>query len=573
MLIHLAIRDFTIIHRLDVDLGAGLTALTGETGAGKSILVDALGLALGGRASGDLVRPGAGEAEVTATFDPHPDLEPELAELRGALGLGGGGKDGGEDGNEYLILRRRVSRDGRSRAWVDDSPVSARVLRDLGARLVDLQGQHSHHALLRPAHQLRILDAASGAGHGELAARTAELHRELAAVEAELEAARAGGDEERERRAEYLRYQCNELEALAARPGEADELGAELRRLAHAVEVRAAADEIEERLTGGERASDSLLHGALKRLADIERRLPETTAAARELLEAALVHVAEAGAAVHALVQGIDTDPARVAAVEERLAALHDAARKHRVDPDGLAERLAALQAELEALESSEGRVLALEARRKDLLERYGEAAARLRASREKTAGRLAGEVTKRMHELGIEGGEFLVSMHPAPEPRATGLDDVEFRVRTNPGHPPASFARIASGGEQSRIALGILVSTRGGLPVMVFDEIDTGVGGRVAELVGRYLRKLADGRQVLCVTHLPQVASQARSHLVVHKRSDGDGTSIGVQGVDGEERTREIARMMAGEEITAESLAHAHEMLGAVRRAAGADA
>ena len=320
VLIHLAIRDFMIIRRLDVEFGAGLTALTGETGAGKSILVDALGFALGARASGEMVCPGAERAEVAATFD--TGGLPELAELHEGLGI----EDGGES-----ILRRRISPDGRSRAWINDSSVSTRTLREIGSRLVDLQGQHAHYALLRPAHQLRVLDAA--AGHAELVTRTGELHRQRASVESDLHAARAVDGTERERRIDYLSFQCDELDGLGANPREAADLTAELQRLAHAVEIRSAADEIENALASGEHAAGSAVHRALARLADIERRVPGSTDSARELLETALVHVTEASAAVRALARDIDTDPARLAAIERRLAALHDASRKHRVSP------------------------------------------------------------------------------------------------------------------------------------------------------------------------------------------------------------------------------------------------
>ena len=261
VLIHLAVRDFTILHRLDVELGAGLTVLTGETGAGKSILVDALGFALGGRASGTMVRPGAERAEVAATFD--------VAGLAEVAGLG---RELGIEESGELILRRRMSPDARSRAWVNDSPVSARTLREIGSRLVDLQGQHSHHALLRPAQQLRVLDAA--AGHDDLVDRTAELHRRLGVIDADLEAARAIDGAERERRIDYLSFQCAELDALAARQGEAAELAGELRRLSHAVEIRSGADEIEQALEGGEHAAGSAVHRALARLGDIERYAP-----------------------------------------------------------------------------------------------------------------------------------------------------------------------------------------------------------------------------------------------------------------------------------------------------------
>ncbi len=555
VLIHLAVRDFTIIDRLDVEFGAGLTALTGETGAGKSILVDALGFVLGGRGSADLVRPGAGRAEVTATFD--TGRLTELAGLRGELGI--------EDGDE-TILRRRVSAEGPSRCWVNDLPVSVRTLRTLGSRLVDLQGQHSHHALLRPTEQLRVLDAA--AGHEELVARTGDLHRRLGSIEAELDAARTVDGTERERRIDYLAFQCTELDALDAKPGEATDLAGELRRLSHAVEIRSGADEIDDALASGEHAAGSSVHRALARLADLERRVPGSTDDARELLETALVHVTEASAMVRALARDIDTDPARLASIEDRLAALHDAGRKHRVSPDELPGRLAELRAEQDALESGEMRIRALEEARAAARTAYRNAAERLSESRAAAARRLDAEVTLRMRELGFDGGQFSVAIDRARGEHATGIDEVVFRIRVNPGHPPTPLARTASGGEQSRVSLGILVAARGGLPVMVFDEIDSGVGGRVAELVGRHLRRLAASRQVLCVTHLPQVASQAHGHLTVLKGANGAMTSVQVRTVTGDERTEEIARMLAGTNVTERSRAHAREMIEAAPRA-----
>ena len=555
VLIHLAVRDFTILHRLDVELGAGLTVLTGETGAGKSILVDALGFALGGRASGTMVRPGAERAEVAATFD--------MAGLAGMAELGR--ELGIEDGGE-LILRRRISPDARSRAWINDSSVSARTLRELGSRLVDLQGQHSHHALLRPDHQLRVLDTA--AGHERLVDRTAELHRRLGAIDADLEAARAFEGSERERRIDYLSFQCAELDALNAKAGEAAELARELRRLSHSVEIRSGADEIEQALAGGQHAAGSAVHRALTRLDDIERFAPGSTDEARELLETALVHVTEASAAVRTLARDIDTDPARLASVEDRLAVLQDAGRKHRVSPDELPGRLAALRDELEGLEAGEARIRELQDRRAEAWTEYRKAAEQLSESRVAASRHLADEVTIRMRELGIEGGEFSVAMNRARDERASGIDEVVFRLRANPGHPPTPFAQTASGGEQSRVSLGILVATRGGLPVMVFDEIDSGVGGRAAELVGRHLRRLAESCQVLCVTHLPQVASQAHGHLTVAKGANGSMTSVRVRTVTGDERTEEIARMLAGTNVTERSRAHAREMLEAARQA-----
>lgn len=567
MLIHLSVHDFTIIHRLDVEFGAGLTVVTGETGAGKSLFVDALGLALGGRAAGDMVRPGAPRTEVTAMFDTRG--VPEIAPLLEAAGLG-------EDDDHELILRRRISADGRSRSWINGSPVPTRTLREFGACLVDLQGQHVHHALMRPAEQRRILDLA--AGHPELVARTAERHREFAAVEAELEAARAasGGDRaEREQRADFLRFQCDELAALNARENEARELELELKRLANVLELRAAGEEIGTLLEEGEPAASALVQRALARFAELERLLPDTTAEAREYLETALVHIAEANRAARDLTGNLESDPERLAAIEHRLATLNDMARKHRVSPDELPAHLATLEIKLERLGAGEEHKRELERRREEALERYRAAALELRKSRMAARAPLADEVTRRMHELGIEGGEFAVAIsEPRATPAASGLDDVTFEVRTNPGHPLTALARTASGGERSRISLGILGATHGGLPVMIFDEIDTGVGGRVAELVGRHLRRLAADRQVLCVTHLPQVASQGHGHFTVTKDSaDDEMAGVRVQPIEGEERTREIARMLAGENVTERSLDHAREMLGAAAGEDGAPA
>ena len=554
VLTHLSVRDFTLIRHLDVELGEGLTVLTGETGAGKSILVDALGFALGGRANGGMVVPGAERAEVTATFE--VDALPGRSELGGALRI---------DEEDELVLRRRISADGRSRAWINESSVSVRTVRELGSTLVDLQGQRAHHALLQSAQQLRILDAA--AGHGGLVARTAEGYRRLASIQSELRIARATDEAERERRIDYLRFQCDELESIGAEPDEASQLTAELRRLAHAAEIRSAADEIEELLSGGEHAAGAIVHRALSRLGDIERRSPGATADARELLEAALVHVAEASAAGRALAREIDTDPGRLAAIERRLAALHDAGRKHRVSADELPGHLAVLRGELERLESGEAQVREIEARHAAARAEFEAAANRLSKSRAAASIELAKEVTARIRELGLEGGEFSVAMRPAPGARLSGTDEIEFLVRTNPEHPPTPFARTASGGEQSRISLGILVAARGGLPVMVFDEIDSGVGGRVAELVGRHLRILAESRQVLCVTHLPQVASQADCHLAVSKGTNGPMTEVRVRRVKGEERTEEIARMLGGANVTPRSRSHAMEMLESAHR------
>ena len=553
VLIHLAVRDFTIIHQLDVELGTGLTVLTGETGAGKSILVDALGFALGGRASGDMVRPGARWAEVAAAFD--DGGLPEIRELCDEIGA-----DAGED----IIVRRRVSPEGRSRGWINDSPVSNRALRELGSQLVDLHGQHTHHALLRPAHQIRVLDAA--ACHDDLVARAGELFHRMGSLESELEAIRAVDGTDRSRRVEYLTHQCAELEALGALPGEAHELATELRRLSHAVEIRSGAEEIEDVLASGEHAAGSAVHRALSRLSDIENRVPGSTGGARELLETALVHVTEASAAVRALARDIDTDPGRLTAIEDRLGALHDAGRKHRVSADELPERLAVLRTELESLESSATRAREVERTLAAARNEYREAAERLSASRVSAAGRLSREVTANIRVLGLEGGEFSVEVNRSREERVNGIDEIVFMIRANPGHPPSPLARTASGGEQSRVSLGILVATRGGLPVMVFDEVDTGVGGRVAELVGLHLRRLSESCQVLCVTHLPQVASQAHAHLTVAKGANGSMTNVRVRTVEGEDRAREVARMLAGATITDRSLAHAREMLGSVR-------
>ncbi len=554
MLSHLHIRDFAIVDRLDLEFEPGLTVLTGETGAGKSILVDALALALGGRAGANTLRPGAERTEVSALFELPPE-DPAQAWLAA--------QELADDGGECLV-RRTVSREGRSRAFVNGRPAPLQTLRDLGAMLVDIHGQHAHHALLKRDVQRQTLDAFGE--HGDLLERLAGLHRRLRALD--REAASLGGDPAaRAAEQELLEFQVRELQELDLQPGELEALEEELSRLGNVDRLAAAAAAAHGAVAGDAGgAADDLVQQArrsLEALVDVDPRLGPVTA----LLENASIHLGEAAGELRRYREDLETDPGRLAQVEHRLDALHTLARKHRVEPAELPDLLARLQERLEGLAGGEARMAALQEERRAAAADYDAAALALRQRRRESGERLAAEVSANMHGLGMPNGAFQVAVQPLDEDQTTahGRDQVEFLVTTNPGQPPAPLSRVASGGELSRISLAIqVIGTRdSGAPSVVFDEVDVGVGGGVAEMVGRQLRALAAERQVLCITHLPQVASQGMRHVQVSKEAQGEGTVTRILPLEGEQRVEEVARMLGGIHITDQTLAHAREMLG----------
>jgi DNA repair protein RecN (Recombination protein N) len=551
VLTHIVIRDLVIVSALELDFAAGMTALTGETGAGKSILIDALGLALGEKADTGMIRSGCERAEVSAGFDLAGCPE-ALAWLK---------EQALDDGDECLI-RRVLVRGGRARAFINGTAAGSAQLRELGDLLVDIHGQHAHQSLLRPAAQRALLD-----GYGGLAAATAEVaerYRTFKDLDERWRALTAARDE-RAARIDLLRFQVEELDGLALADGELDELDAEQRRLANLGSLQSTAAALVDLLYEGDTAlRDQLGHaaGELEGLAGIDPQLAET----RELIDSAVVQVSEAAANLRQYLDDLDMDSGRLAAVEERLGRIHDMARKYRILPEQLMETCAALREELDGLEQADQTLGSLGDERDTALAALLEQARMLSTARRDAAERLSATVTAAMQELGMGGGRFAVEVQTGDEHKvsASGLDNVTFVVTANPGQPPQPLAKVASGGELSRISLAIQVATAevGRIPTLVFDEVDVGIGGGVAEIVGRLLRRLGGARQVLCVTHLPQVAAQAHHQLKVHKQAVDGQTFTEIQPLAAERRIDEIARMLGGTEITDTTRAHAEEML-----------
>ncbi|AGA91264.1 DNA repair protein RecN [Thioflavicoccus mobilis 8321] len=551
MLTHILIKDLAIVSTIEVDLDGGMTALTGETGAGKSIMIDALGLALGDKADAGLVRAGSERAEIVATFDltACPAARAWLA-------------DQALDDEDSCIVRRLLVREGRSRAFINGRPATGAQLGELGERLVDIHGQHAHQSLLRPAAQRALLDEYGG--HRELAERVAAAHRRYRDLDEQLRGLEAAGAQRTER-LELLRYQVDELAALALGADELDELDREQRRLGNLGRLQETSAALLLRLSEGEPAlQDELRHAGveLAELCTIDARLEES----RELLESAAIQVDEAAANLRQYLDGLDVDPATIEAVETRLGEIHDLARKYRVFPQQLLDTLETWRRDLVELEEGEVRLEAIAAERDQAHEAFLALAAELSEARADAAKRLGATVTEAMQQLGMAGGRFAVELTrlDAEAGGAFGLDRIEFRVSANPGQPLQPLAKVASGGELSRISLAIQVATAecGGVPILVFDEVDVGIGGGVAEIVGRLLRRLGEARQVLCVTHLPQVAAQAHRQIKVRKHNRRDQTFTEILALDANARVEEIARMLGGAAITAKTRAHAQEML-----------
>ncbi len=552
MLTHIQLRNFAIVEQLALDFGHGFTVLTGETGAGKSILLDALGLALGDRAEAGVIRHGADRAEITVSFD--------LAALPEAAGWL---REHELDADGECLIRRTVNRSGPSRAYINGQQCPVQSLRELGEMLVDLHGQHEHQSLLRRDAQRQLLD--DYADHDALLGQVAETYRAWKARLAELD--RLGGSaDNREARLELLRYQVEELEALGLGEGELENLEQEHARLANAQRLLETGQGALLRLNDGD---DATLSGELGHvLAELQgiERIDSTLGATTELLATALIQLREGASELRHYLDRIDLDPERLAEVEQRLETIHDLARKHHIAPENLAGLLPELQAELSGLEDADSRLAALQQEIDGLAARYAEQAGELGKSRRKAARKLAKAVTASMQELGMEGGRFDIDFDELALDKATaaGLERVEFQVSANPGQPLKPLTKVASGGELSRISLAILVITaqRARIPTLVFDEVDVGIGGRVAEIVGLQLRALATNRQVLSVTHLPQVAAQGHHHLQVSKDKGRDTTATHITPLSADQRVDEVARMLGGIEITPQTLSHAREMI-----------
>jgi DNA repair protein RecN (Recombination protein N) len=551
MLTSLNVRQFAVVEHAEVEFGAGLTVVSGETGAGKSLLVDALLLLAGGRADSGMVREGCDRAELSAEFDLAALPEARAWLVREEL-----------DDGAACQLRRVIRAEGSSRAWINGRPASAGQLSELAGLLVEIHGQHEHQALLSRSHQLALLDAY--AGHAAQAAQVRELATQWRELGARMR--KLSGGEDREARLALLRHELDELERWALPAAELAELEASHKRFANAGRLAEGAAGVVELLDGeGEFALRRALgraHAELGKLAALDGALNP----ALELLDAAAIQLGEAADTLGRYAQDVDLDPERYAEVDAHLTHLHELGRRHRLPVAELYDKAAALREELAELEGAGEALEKLAAQRERMLADYASAAAALSQSRGKAAAALGREVSALMGELGMSGGVLQVALESADagEPDPQGRERCELLVSANPGQPPRALRKVASGGELARISLAIEVATLGqdSIGTMVFDEVDSGIGGAVAEVVGQKLRALGAQRQVLCVTHLAQVAAQGHAHLYVSKHSDGERTRTYIRPLDADGRRDELARMLGGVEITRETRAHARQML-----------
>lgn len=550
MLKELRIRNYAVIDDLGLELGTGLNALTGETGAGKSIIVGALSLLLGERASSEDVRVGEDRAIVEAAFD--VEGRPDVLERCREAGIEV------EDG--WLILRRQVQREGRNRAWVNGSPATAGTIWELGSALVELHGQHEHQRLIRREEQRRILDAFAGAR--ELADEVRRIHGELTDVRNRIAEVRRRARDARER-ADYLEFKASEIEDADLEPGEEEELRAESRRLENSEELMALSGRLHEAVYAGEGA-------VVDRLGELGRDLRELVRldpAAGELLdlhESARAELEELGRRLSRYHDGVDHDPARLERIRSRLDEIFRLEQKYGETVEEVVEAGREAREELEALESSELRVRELESRAEELESRLRDRATELTEARRDAADRLVGEIEPLLGELGMEDGRFRVALEEREEPGARGAETVEFRVSLNPGFEPGPLSRIASGGEMSRVMLALktVLARVDDVPSLVFDEIDAGVGGQVAHQVADKLAAVAREHQVFAITHLPQIAARAGTHFRVEKRAVEGRAATDVESLEEDARVSEIARMLGGDPESGVSREHARELL-----------
>ncbi|MES2152321.1 MAG: DNA repair protein RecN [Pseudomonadota bacterium] len=552
MLRTLSIRDFVIVDSIELEFSSGFSVLTGETGAGKSILIDALQLALGGRGDASVVREGAPKADITADFAVAGAAQAWLEQNEYASG---------EDG---ALLRRVIDNAGRSKAFINGIAATAAQLRELGDLLVDIHGQHAHQSLLKPEAQRALLDTqaalrdADAGADGALVASDYKAWRALARQREQFEHNARNVLLERER----LEWQVAELEKLAVKPGEWAEIGNEHSRLSHAASLLEGAQEALAAISESD-------HPILSQLSALNQKLGKLVAVDAALqpvldcMEPARIQLQEAVYALNDYLDRVELDPERLRQVDARLEAIHSTARKFRVAPEQLPEEHANLAAQLRQLADASD-LEGLRRQEDKARANYMAAAARLSKTRAAAGAMLGTQVSAAMQELNMTGGSFVVALHPS-EPLASGLEQVEFLVAGHAGVAPRPLAKVASGGELARIALAISVITSNATttPTLIFDEVDSGIGGAVAEVVGRLLKRLGQQRQVLCVTHLPQVASQANQHFQVSKGSSGQGKTVShIEVLDAKARVEEVARMLGGLEITATTRKHARELL-----------
>ncbi|EPJ2809982.1 DNA repair protein RecN [Pseudomonas putida] len=552
MLVHLSIHNYAIVEHLDLEIARGMSVITGETGAGKSIMLDALGLALGDRADSGVVRPGTDKADILATFDlvDIPEAHAWLTE-----------RDLDNDG--LCILRRVITAEGRSRGYINGTPCPLGDLKALGELLIDIHSQHEHQSLLKTDTHRRLLDEYAGAV--DLARQVQLAAKRWNQTRLELERLSNSGDEQRARH-QLLSYQLEELENLGLGEHELEQLEQEHKNLTSAEALfgicRQVIDQCSESDSGNVL---SALTSCLNRLGAATNS-PKALGEAANLIASAQIQVEEAVGELNRFLDNFDADPMRLQALEERLDTLYTLARKHRVHPTELPHLQQRLMEEIEGLNASDESIERLGEELAAFAQHYKEKARELSGLRQQAAQQLAGAVEQEIQRLGMPGGRFCIELTPneGSDLSPHGLEQIELLVSANPGQPLKGLAKVASGGELSRISLAIQVITAqtSRIPTLVFDEVDVGIGGPTAEIVGQLLRRLGERGQVLTVTHLPQVAAQGHHHLFVHKVRNSDTTHTAVASLGKRERVEEVARMLGGIDLTKESLAHARKMV-----------
>lgn len=550
MLTHLTVSNYAIAEHVELPFDRGMTALTGETGAGKSIALDALSLTLGGRADAALVREGSDKADITAVFDVRAiDAANQwLAE-----------HDLDMDGE--CILRRVIRKDGRSRAYINGQPCPLQDIKQLGGMLMDIHSQHQHQSLLRKETHSQLLDEFTGAG--EQASDVREVYRHWQQANKRLQALQ-DNQQSRDARIELLRYQVEEMDRLALGEDELQSLEAEQQSLANAESILHHSHQAAVLAAEGEPSAAEMVQQAVHQL----EQLPALAPALEEtlqMLQEAQIQLQEAGSNLRHFIDDYELDPQRLAEVEERLSAVYQLARKHRVQPEEVPALHQRLKAELLEMDSGEQSVSHLNAEVNRLRDEYEKQAQNLTEIRRDGATLLDARIGEELKQLGMGGTRFVTQLttNSQGQPAAHGNEEVEFLISTNAGQPARSLSRVASGGELSRISLAVQVvlAQTSTIPTLVFDEVDVGIGGAVAEVVGKLLRRLGENGQVLCVTHLPQVAAQAHQHLFVSKFSVKDATFSRVEKLETSQRVSEVARMLGGVDLTEQTLAHAREM------------
>ena len=550
MLIQLTVSNYAIAERVELQFSKGMTALTGETGAGKSIVLDALGLAMGGRTDAGAVRHGAERADINASFD--ISRIPEARQWLESHEL---------DDKEDCILRRTIRKDGRSKAFINGQPCPLSQLKELGGMLMDIHSQHQHQSLLRKDTHRKLLDEFAGAE--QLGDQTRTAWKAWNNTRQKLEQRRQNADEA-EARLQLLRYQVEELDRLALEDGEQEALEQEQAQLSQSDSVLHHSHQAALLCTEDDASAAALVRQALQQLEQLPVEVP-ALADTLQMLNDAQIQISEAGDNLRRFVDDYEADPARLAEVEERLSAIYQMARKHRIGPEELPELHQRLAGELAELDGGEGSLEQLEAELESQRKQFDDLAQQLSAKREQAAMELDQRVAQELAQLSMPNMQFVthLSSNSNNEPAPHGLEDVAVLVSANPGQPARPLAKVASGGELSRISLAIqvVVAQTSTTPTLVFDEVDVGIGGGTAEVVGRLLRSLGDNGQVLCVTHLPQVAAQCHQHLFVSKFTEKEATYSRIEALDDQGRISEVARMLGGVDMTEHTIAHAREM------------